>query len=112
MTTCRVTLAARDRYESFSPRTCGRKAVKDGLCTMHLKVEEKRQARDAEFQAARERSARREEQANLAARELRAILQRGAVIPEYGDFKRGYTGGLILSAQAVEALLDRLGVEL
>jgi len=45
METCREHLTARDRYESFHPRRCGRAIKADGLCGLHLAAKERAQAK-------------------------------------------------------------------
>lgn len=44
------------RWSNFQP--CGRKAVQDGLCSLHLKVRERRAAKIAEWDAKRDAGAR------------------------------------------------------
>lgn len=105
---CKETLQMRDRADWGRDLSCGREAVKDGLCKIHLNARDKRAEREAAFKAARDRSDAREQLAGQRRAALRDLGMPGTAIAEYPSFKAGYTGSLILNGDAVDWLIERL----
>jgi hypothetical protein len=109
---CKVTLQPRDRFDSFHPSACGR-PIQEGTdkCKLHNGVEQRRKAaaEEAERKRAVERERRERAERQISAlRALPGVNQINGITLEYGGFKEGYTGRLVISPDAADKILDLL----
>lgn len=79
------------------------------VCTTHRKVHERAEQKDREFDRRYAESNSAHDAARARARKL------GAGSPHHQDYQNatkpgGYTGGLVLTADEVDRLLERLGL--
>jgi hypothetical protein len=96
--------------EAYSTRVrhCGRPVKEDGLCGIHLAARRRRAKNQRAREDRRARNNRIKDEADARANELQRLAgvsssPSASMVPPYG-----YTGGLRLSAEEVDRLLQRL----
>ena len=108
-TTCAVHLTARDRYDSFHPRKCGRVAVGTAewwsktvpVCKLHLAAAKRREQRDKAWEDERSEGERILKEAAVLGKKLRVVVN--------ADYHRGkYLRRGIVSYTDLEDLARRL----
>ena len=84
------------RWTNFQP--CGRIAVKDGLCSLHLRVRDKQAEKAAAYQA-------KERRARALIDEAEALSKRLGieVKADYSWMSRGYTGNFTVPGDWLRA---------
>lgn len=102
--TCKVKLQPRGNFDAYdNPRRCGRRVIENDLCSLHLKAqwlrEAKQERRKAEQEAQRER---RLEALNLAG----SLVDLG--IPDKPE-PEYYTGNLVITPEAAQWLIEKVG---
>lgn len=99
---CEETLQPRGVYESYHPRTCGRKAVEDGLCSLHLKARRRREAKRDQWKAEQKATGERLAEAQRLTQLLNELGIPDKPKPEY------YTGNLVITPEAASWLIERI----
>lgn len=109
MAKCTQSLQARDRSDWGIDRKCGREAVEDGLCRLHLSARNKRQERADEQVQKRQAETDRLEKAKRQAILLHDLGLPGRPQPQYDTlFKGGYTGALVITPSDIDWLINKL----
>jgi hypothetical protein len=100
---CSVTVNRGDgRYVHFEP--CGRKAVEDGLCKLHLRVRDQRAAKDAEYRERVDFGDRMQAEAERLSERLGVPVR-----ADYNALSRpsGYTGRMIVPRDWLAQIAER-----
>ena len=87
------------RWTNFEP--CGREAVEDGLCKIHLKVRERRQASTNAYLARQERGIRLLDEADALSKRL-GIEVKAYYNPYFGS-NGDYTGDFVVPGDWLRA---------
>jgi hypothetical protein len=85
------------RVGDWHSKPCGRPAVEDGLCKLHLRVRERQQEKDRKWAA----EAARDEKIRAEARELSAAL---GISVKAESTLRGYTGDFVVSVDWLRSI--------
>jgi hypothetical protein len=114
---CQVQVSDGGRWPSY--RTCGRKVVgeisqygkKIPACSLHVKAEQRRKAKDEAFDAQRKASEKAKDEADTAARKLTAlgIKARAYFASGHGSGLGRWTGEVIVDPRQILAILEQTG---